>query len=82
VRRGLPELARDVLAAAAGKMERLGRVFAGRRALDCVGAGAGFGTSDETSLLIRETLRIPAVAYDTRHYLRYRMSDAKVPETA
>jgi glucosamine--fructose-6-phosphate aminotransferase (isomerizing) len=82
VPRGLPEFARDVLAAAADKMERLRRVFAGRRAIDCVGAGAGFGTSDEASLLIRETSRIPAAAYDTRHYLRYRMSDAKVLQTA
>lgn len=65
----IPALAGEVLATAAGKMERLGRLFATRRAIDCVGAGAAMGTADEASLLIREASRIPAAAYDTRHYL-------------
>jgi glucosamine--fructose-6-phosphate aminotransferase (isomerizing) len=58
-----------VLAAAGEKMPRLRGLFAARRAIDCVGAGAGFGTADEASLLIREAARIPASGYDTRHYL-------------
>jgi glutamine---fructose-6-phosphate transaminase (isomerizing) len=66
---GIPDLAREVLSSAARKMPRLGKLFAGRRAIDCVGAGASLGTADGASLLIREAARIPASAYDTRHYL-------------
>ncbi|MCX5496963.1 SIS domain-containing protein [Kaistia dalseonensis] len=65
----LPALASEVLTNAAEKMERLGRLFQNRRAIDCVGAGASLGTADGASLLIREASRIPASAYDTRHYL-------------
>ncbi len=66
---GIPAQAAQVLATAGAKMERLGRLFRDRRAIDCVGAVAGLGTADEASLLIREAARIPAAAYDTRHYL-------------
>lgn len=65
----IPGQAGEVLARAAEKMGRLGRLFADRRAIDCVGAGAAFGTADEASLLVREAARIPTAAYDTRHYL-------------
>lgn len=65
----VPGLVRQVLADAAPKMKRLGELFASRRAIDCVGAGASLGTADGASLLIREAARIPACAYDTRHYL-------------
>ena len=65
----IPSLAERVLGAAAAKMDRLGRLLPARRAIDCVGAGASLGTADEASLLIREASRIPASAYDTRHYL-------------
>lgn len=65
----IPAQAGEVLATAATKMARLGRLFHDRRAIDCVGAGAALGTADEASLLIREAARIPAAAYDTRHYL-------------
>lgn len=50
-------------------MARAGKLFALRRAIDCVGAGAALGTADEASLLIREAARIPTAAFDTRHYL-------------
>ena len=66
---GIPTLARRVLASAGSRMERLGKLFPARRAIDCVGAGASLGTADGASLLIREASRIPAAAYDTRHYL-------------
>ncbi|SHF49164.1 glucosamine--fructose-6-phosphate aminotransferase (isomerizing) [Kaistia soli DSM 19436] len=66
---GLPALAEEVLTTAGAKMERLGKLFENRRAIDCVGAGASLGTADGASLLIREASRIPAAAYDTRHYL-------------
>ena len=66
---GLPETVRQTLVLAAGKMERLGQQFATRRAIDCVGAGSSLGTADGASLLIREAARLPASAYDTRHYL-------------
>lgn len=65
----IPDLSRHVLSTAALKMKRLGEVFKQRRAVDCVGAGSSLGTADGASLLIREASRIPASAYDTRHYL-------------
>ena len=65
----LAKTSEAVLATAAEKMDRLGSLFEKRRAIDCVGAGSRFGTADEASLLIREASRIPAAAYDTRHYL-------------
>ncbi|SMH28089.1 SIS domain-containing protein [Mesorhizobium australicum] len=65
----IPDLSRHVLSAAALKMKRLGELFPQRRAIDCVGAGSSLGTADGASLLIREASRIPASAYDTRHYL-------------
>ena len=65
----VPGLAEKTLAAAAQKMARLGTLFRDRRAIDCVGAGSSLGTADGASLLIREAARVPASAYDTRHYL-------------
>jgi len=60
---------KTVLEAAASKMARLAGLLQSRRAIDCVGAGSSLGTADGASLLIREASRIPASAYDTRHYL-------------
>jgi len=65
----IPKLVSEVLATAGSRMERLGKLFPARRAIDCVGAGASLGTADGASLLLREAARIPASAYDTRHYL-------------
>jgi glucosamine--fructose-6-phosphate aminotransferase (isomerizing) len=65
----IPNLSRQLLTTSAAKMERLGRLFSQRRAIDCVGSGSSLGTADGASLLIREAARIPASAYDTRHYL-------------
>lgn len=65
----LPALTGSVLAAAGARMARAGELFTRRRSIDCVGAGASLGTADGASLLIREAARIPASAYDTRHYL-------------
>jgi glutamine---fructose-6-phosphate transaminase (isomerizing) len=65
----IPTIAEEVLSASALKMKRLGDLFATRRAIDCVGAGSSLGTADGASLLIREAARLPASAYDTRHYL-------------
>jgi glucosamine--fructose-6-phosphate aminotransferase (isomerizing) len=61
----LPMQASEVLQAAGAKMAKLRRTFAGRRAIDCVGAGAALGTADEASLLIREAARIPASPSET-----------------
>lgn len=66
---GLAAVVEQTLGLAAARMDRLGGLFENRRAIDCVGAGSAFGTADEASLLIREASRIPAAAYDTRHYL-------------
>ncbi|XZQ31242.1 SIS domain-containing protein (plasmid) [Rhodobacter capsulatus] len=65
----LPGVVTGVLAQAAAKMERIGTLFAARRAIDCVGAGAALGTADGAALLLREAARLPAAAHDTRHYL-------------
>lgn len=65
----IPTMTAQMLATAGEAMERLGKLFVSRRAIDCVGAGAALGTADGASLLIREASRIPASAYDTRHYL-------------
>lgn len=65
----LPSQFRNVLTAAGEKMPRLAGLFEARRAIDCVGCGSSLGTADGASLLIREASRIPASAYDTRHYL-------------
>jgi glucosamine--fructose-6-phosphate aminotransferase (isomerizing) len=67
--RALPGLVSEILARAQDKMPRLGKLFADRRAIDCVGASSSLGTADGASLLIREAARIPAGATDTRHYL-------------
>jgi len=65
----VPKLVGEVLEKAASRMERLRGLFPSRRAIDCVGSGASLGTADGASLLIREASRIPAGAYDTRHFL-------------
>jgi glucosamine--fructose-6-phosphate aminotransferase (isomerizing) len=65
----IPALAGEVLVKAGAKMKRLAGLMPARRAIDCVGAGSALGTADGASLLIREAARIPAAAYDTRHYL-------------
>lgn len=58
-----------MLERAADKMPRLSRLFANRRAIDCVGSCSFLGTADGASLLLREAARLPASATDTRHYL-------------
>jgi glucosamine--fructose-6-phosphate aminotransferase (isomerizing) len=65
----LPLMAAEVLEQAAQKMPRLGELFRGRRAIDCVGARSSLGTAEEASLLLREAARIPAAATDTRNFL-------------
>ena len=65
----LAATAEGVLTQASSKMARLRELFADRRAVDCVGAGSSLGTADGTALLRREAVRLPAAAYDTRHYL-------------
>ncbi|MDR3372871.1 MAG: SIS domain-containing protein [Ancalomicrobiaceae bacterium] len=65
----LPGIAGQVLAKAGAKMGRLAKLFAARRAIDCVGDGGAYGTADEAVLLVREASRIPAASFDTRHYL-------------
>lgn len=66
---GIPATVSQTLELAASKMGQLREQFVTRRAIDCVGAGASLGTADGASLLIREAARLPASAYDTRHYL-------------
>jgi glucosamine--fructose-6-phosphate aminotransferase (isomerizing) len=65
----VPGAAAEVLSRSAEKMQRIGKLFADRRAVDCVGAGSALGTAEGATLLIREAARIPTGPADTRHYL-------------
>jgi len=61
-----PGLVAEVLAAGAAA---LGDLLAGARTLDLVGGGAHRGSAGAAALLVREGLRIPAAAEETRQYL-------------
>jgi glucosamine--fructose-6-phosphate aminotransferase (isomerizing) len=65
----LPDNVSKVLDISAEKISRFAPAFSGRRAVDCIGANASLGSAGEASLQIREAVRLPAWAVDTRHYL-------------
>lgn len=48
---------------------RAGRLLAGKRSLDCVGANVAYGTAGYAALLLREAVRVPAQNWDTLNYL-------------
>ena len=62
-------MAEDVLAGGADVMERLAPAFARITSLDAVGGASAAGSAGETALLVREGLRLPATAMETRQYL-------------
>lgn len=65
----LPELAASVLATTASQAEKAGRMLAGKKSIDCVGAGCAYGTAGYAALLIREAARVAAQDWDTLNYL-------------
>jgi len=48
---------------------RAGKLLAGKRALDCVGANVAYGTAGYAALLLREAVRVPAQNWDTLNFL-------------
>jgi fructoselysine-6-P-deglycase FrlB-like protein len=65
----LPELAASVLEKTAVQAEKAGKLFAGKRSIDCVGAGCAYGTAGYAALLIREAARVAAQNWDTLNFL-------------
>jgi glucosamine--fructose-6-phosphate aminotransferase (isomerizing) len=63
------DLAGRTLAASAAAADATARPMAGIRAVDAVGAGASAGSAGAAALLVREALRLPATAAETREYL-------------
>ncbi len=63
----------DLLAATrtatADAVARAGKLLAGKRALDCVGANVAYGTAGYAALLLREAVRIPSQNWDTLNFL-------------
>jgi fructoselysine-6-P-deglycase FrlB-like protein len=65
----LPALAAQVLSETAPQAEKAGRLFAGKKTIDCVGAGCAYGTAGYAALLIREAARVAAQDWDTLNFL-------------
>jgi glucosamine--fructose-6-phosphate aminotransferase (isomerizing) len=65
----LPDIAASVLAKTASQAEKAGKMLAGKKSIDCVGAGCAYGTAGYAALLIREAARVAAQDWDTLNYL-------------
>jgi fructoselysine-6-P-deglycase FrlB-like protein len=65
----LPDLAASVLSKTAAQAEKAGKMLAGKKSIDCVGAGCAYGTAGYAALLIREAARVAAQDWDTLNYL-------------
>lgn len=65
----LPSLAASVLEKTASQAEKAGRMLAGKKSIDCVGAGTACGTAGYAALLIREAARVAAQDWDTLNFL-------------
>ncbi|MDR3493222.1 MAG: phosphosugar isomerase [Ancalomicrobiaceae bacterium] len=65
----LPDRAAAVLQTVQGQTDKAAQLFAGRKSIDCVGAGAAFGTAGYAALLIREAARTSAQNWDTLNFL-------------
>ncbi|MCL6707855.1 hypothetical protein M8R20_12675 [Pseudomonas sp. R2.Fl] len=49
--------------------DKAARLLAGKKSIDCVGAGAALGTAGYAALLIREAARVAAQDWDTLNFL-------------
>lgn len=65
----VPEAVAQVTAGAATAASQAAKLLANKNSIDLVGAGAGFATSGEGAMLIREAVRVPAAGWDTLNYL-------------
>ncbi len=65
----LPTEVAEVLAKPLNGIQRACEMLVRRSTIDFVGAGAMLGTALESALIVREAVRIPASAYDTRNFL-------------
>lgn len=65
----LPDQAAKVLGSVGPQAEKAARLLAGKKSIDCVGAGCAYGTAGYTALLIREAARISAQDWDTLNFL-------------
>jgi len=66
---GLPDLLEATRRSTADAVARAGRLLAGKRSLDCVGANVAYGTAGYAALLLREAVRVPAQSWDTLNFL-------------
>lgn len=65
----LPEVSSQVLDSSRHQVTELADGFTQITSLDAVGGGPGRASANETALLGREALRLPATGMDTREYL-------------
>jgi glucosamine--fructose-6-phosphate aminotransferase (isomerizing) len=65
----LPAAVQALLTRVRPQADEAARMLAGRKAIDCVGAGRAYGTAGYAALLIREAARIPAQEWDTLNFL-------------
>ncbi|MDE1997020.1 MAG: phosphosugar isomerase [Rhizobiaceae bacterium] len=65
----LPDLVATVLESTAAQAEKAGRMLAGKKSIDCVGARCAYGTAGYAALLIREAARVAAQDWDTLNFL-------------
>jgi glucosamine--fructose-6-phosphate aminotransferase (isomerizing) len=61
--------AADVLASVGPQADKAARLLAGKKSIDCVGAGSAYGTAGYAALLIREAARVAAQDWDTLNFL-------------
>ncbi len=65
----LPDAVQAMLPACRPAVGRAAALFAGRIAVDCVGAGPAYGIAGYLSLLLREAVRVAAQSWDTLNFL-------------
>ncbi len=65
----IPDRAEAVLKATRVQADKAAKLFAGKKSIDCVGAGTACGTAGYAALLIREAARVAAQDWDTLNFL-------------
>jgi glucosamine--fructose-6-phosphate aminotransferase (isomerizing) len=65
----LPARAAALLETARSQADKAARMLAGKKSIDCVGAGCAYGTAGYAALLIREAARVSAQDWDMLNFL-------------
>lgn len=65
----IADRAEAVLKATRAQADKAAKLLAGKKAIDCVGAGVAYGTAGYAALLIREAARVSAQDWDTLNFL-------------